>query len=166
MRAQFRLVVIATALFSLLQALKLPIYRDRYSKRDSISTPNWSSWGPIPFYSRVFVCGNDSFTRSDYEDAKSEMDNKLGTNGIYVDNGDFVQTTSGSATAYVCNYVSTWAPTWPVVFDSRSYNTNSDTLDAQCGPEVGGWEKWQFMWVSTSYGRGNAANSICINGTI
>jgi hypothetical protein len=166
MRAQFGLVVMATALFGLLQAFKIPIYRDWYGKRDSISTPSGSSWGPIPFYSKEFICGNDSFARSDYENAKGEIDNQLGANGTYVDNGDFVQTASGSATAYVCNYMSTWAPTWPVLFDSRSYDTNSDKLDEKCGPEVGGREKLQFMWVSTTYGRGNAANDICIDGNM
>jgi hypothetical protein len=154
----------ATAIFGLLQAFKIPIYRDWHGKHDSISTPSGSSRGPIPFYSEEFICGSDSFSRSDYLDAKHEIDNKLGANGIYVENGDFVQTVSGSATAYVCNYVSTWAPTFPILFDSRGYDKFSDKLDALCGPQVGGREKWQFMWASTSYGRGSAANGICIDG--
>lgn len=166
MRAKFGLLAVATILFSLLQAFKLPISRDWYDKRDSISTMGKRSWPPIPFYWQDFKCSNDSFTRSDYEAARGVIDKQLGPNGIYVDAGSFVQNSSGSATAYVCNYRSTWFPTWAVIFDSRSYDRFSDKLDEQCGEEGAGWEKWQFMWVSTSYGRGNAANAICTDGTM
>lgn len=151
MRAKLELLVLGTILISTLQAWTLGPLKN---------SPFW------PFPSDYYTCTGDSFTRSDYETAKTNLDAQLTLDGIYVNSGSFVDTMSESATAYVCNYVSTWAPTWAVIFSSKSYDQISNTLDAQCGVGGGGFQKWQYLWVSTSQGRGNAANEICLNGNM
>lgn len=142
MQAKIELFIVVTTLLSVLHAFRWPLPEEYYS------------------------CTGDTFTRSDYESAQSALDAELTSEGVYVDTGAFVDNIAGSATAYVCNYISTWLPTWAVIFTSGSFDKVSATLDEKCGPEGGGFYKWQFQWVSTSEGRGNSANHICLDGNI